>query len=194
MSERFTRPQYAQVEAFVCGASSPLTCCAEAFHVRTSAVLDRGLGSPARSLDSGRSTYDSFANYDHATSSWKTSQTSFIEGLEWLSESWPRSGMTRNGRAFRLPDSGFPKRATECGLLPTLVAADAAQVTNGSRQDRSISNGLTMTDWSRLRLSRRRVPIDLGELMMGYPNGWTECAPSETRSRRRLRNGSDGKS
>jgi hypothetical protein len=100
--------------------------------------------------------------------------------------------MTLNGVAFQLPDSGFPKRATECGLLPTLVAADSRQVTNGSRAERVISDGLTMTDWVRLKLRRKRVPLELGELMMGYPDGWTECMRSVTRSPRKSRNGSAG--
>lgn len=102
-----------------------------------------------------------------------------------FSAPWPRAGMTRSGAAFRLPSSGFPKRATECGLLPTLVRADSRQTTNGSRADRTISDGLTMTDWVRLRLSHMRVPLDLGELMMGFPVGWTELEPSATPSSRR---------
>jgi hypothetical protein len=65
-------------------------------------------------------------------------------------------------------------------LLPTLVRADSKQVTNGSRADRDPSWGLTLTDWVRLNLGLMRVPLELGEEMMGYPAGWTELPPSET--------------
>jgi hypothetical protein len=88
--------------------------------------------------------------------------------------------MMRNGEVFRLPTLGFPKRATVAGLLPTLVRADSKQATNGSRQDRDPSWGLNMTDWVRLKLGLKRVPVGLAEEMMGFPDGWTELPPSET--------------
>src|SRR5579863_3121363 len=151
-----------------------LTLSAADSHARISLPAGLELASPAPSLASGENILGSFAAFDQNTSSWRTSQTCFIEGLERFSETWPRAGMTRSGAAFRLPSSGFPKRATECGLLPTLVAADSRQVTNGSRPYRNISDGQTMTDWVRLNLQRKRVPLDLGETMMGFPIGWTE--------------------
>src|SRR5581483_4790713 len=155
-------------------ASERLTLSAADSPARTFPPADLASVSSAENQGFGQNTLGSFAAFDLATSSWRTSQTCFIEGLEQFSETWPRAGMTRNGAAFRLPSSGFPKRATECGLLPTLVAADSRQVTNGSRPYRNISDGLTMTDWVRLNLQRKRVPLELGEAMMGYPDGWTE--------------------
>ena len=73
-------------------------------------------GSPARTLVSrareqgltvsaaayGRNTPDLLASYDPATSSWKTSQHCLVEGLETFSETWPRSGLMRNGIAYQL--------------------------------------------------------------------------------------------
>jgi hypothetical protein len=49
----------------------------------------------------GPSSPEPFASYDPASSSWRTSQASLWEA-EWTpySETWPSSGMTRNGRAF----------------------------------------------------------------------------------------------
>ena len=41
------------------------------------------------------------ASYDHATCSWKTSAQSFLPGLDEYSETWPRSGMTVGGHAYR---------------------------------------------------------------------------------------------
>lgn len=49
----------------------------------------------------GPSSSESFAAYDPDSSSWKTSQGSLLPEWATYSETWPRSGMTRNGRAFR---------------------------------------------------------------------------------------------
>ncbi len=51
---------------------------------------------------SGPSSSESFAWYDPDTSSWKTSQGSLLPEWETYSETWPRAGMTRSGKAFRL--------------------------------------------------------------------------------------------
>ena len=78
---------------------------------------------------SGQHSQTSFASYDPATSSWRTSSV-FLDG-EWetFSESWPRSGMTRNGTAYQRSSSVPPIFASESGLLPTPSA-----VSYGSNQ------------------------------------------------------------
>jgi hypothetical protein len=154
---------------------------------RTLARAGHAEDSTAASPASGLKCCDWFASYDPITWLWRTSQTCFIEGLTEFSETWPRAGMTLNGDAYQLRQLGFPKRATECGLLPTLVRSDSKQVTNGSRPDRSISSGQTMTDWVRLRLSLKRVPVGLAEQMMGFRPGWTELPPSGTPSSHKSR-------
>ncbi len=50
---------------------------------------------------SGPSSSESFAWYDPDTLSWKTSQVSLLPEWETFSETWPRSGMTVSGKAFR---------------------------------------------------------------------------------------------
>ncbi len=52
---------------------------------------------------SGPNSSESFAWYDPDTSSWKTSQGSLLPEWATYSETWPRSGMTVNGKAYRLP-------------------------------------------------------------------------------------------
>lgn len=83
---------------------------------------ERVLVLQARGVGSGANTTDSFARFDPATSSWRTSQHCFLEGLEKYSETWPRSGMTRSGTAYRLPTLVPLTVETESGLLPTPVA------------------------------------------------------------------------
>jgi len=87
---------------------------------------ERGLTESA--ADCGVNTRESFANYDPAMSSWKTSQLC-LDG-EWseFSETWPRAGMTRNGKAYELPRLAPRTDESESGLLPTPEASNTKAV------------------------------------------------------------------
>jgi hypothetical protein len=50
----------------------------------------------------GRNTPELLANYDRNSSSWRTSQRCLVEGWTVFSETWPRSGLMRNGIAYQL--------------------------------------------------------------------------------------------
>ena len=69
---------------------------------KTSATPGKGLGSPAQGPVFGSSSLGSLATFDHATSSWRTSQRCLLEGWVRYSGRWPRSGMTRSGTLFQL--------------------------------------------------------------------------------------------
>ena len=49
----------------------------------------------------GQSSSKSFVNYDHITSSWRTSQLCFTGEWEEYSETWPQSGTMRSGRCYK---------------------------------------------------------------------------------------------
>ena len=51
----------------------------------------------------GPNSSESFAWFDPESSLWKMSQGSLLPDLEMSSVVWPAQGMTRSGRAFRLP-------------------------------------------------------------------------------------------
>jgi hypothetical protein len=104
---------------------SMLTSSAADSLAKTSASQERELVLQARGAVSGANTRDSLANYDHVTSSWRTSQLCLVEGLEKFSETWPRSGMTRNGTAYRLPTLAPLTDETEFGSWPTPTAQNA---------------------------------------------------------------------
>src|SRR6266550_2392965 len=70
----------------------------------------------------GASTRASFANYDRATSSWRTSQLCLDGELSVFSETWPKSGMTRSGKAYELPTLELPIEENESGSWPTPTA------------------------------------------------------------------------
>lgn len=74
----------------------------------------------------GPGTGTSFAWYDPASSSWRTSQLSLPIDTPSASSSptWPRAGMTRNGTAYRLRPSAPRTSVTGSSLWPTPVAHD----------------------------------------------------------------------
>ena len=72
----------------------------------------------------GPSSRESFARYDLATRSWKTSQGSLWEEWATFSGTWPRRGMTRNGFAYALQTSARPTGGSESSSWPTPQARD----------------------------------------------------------------------
>lgn len=61
----------------------------------------------------------SLASFDPATCSWKTLQTSLLTDWEPYSQTFPRSGMTRNGFVYELPIVGRLMKEIDGGYLAT---------------------------------------------------------------------------
>lgn len=57
----------------------------------------RARGSRARGVGSGLSLHEPFANWDHDTSSWRTSELSLLGDSPPYSGRWPTSGMMQSG-------------------------------------------------------------------------------------------------
>jgi hypothetical protein len=108
------------------------TSSAEASPAKTSATPAREPGSTGHARVFGQSTPAWLASFDPATSSWRTSQLSLLGGLDEFSGTWPRSGMTRSGTAFRLQPLAPLTAETASGLLPTPAASMAER---GGRGD-----------------------------------------------------------
>jgi hypothetical protein len=98
---------------------SPSMSSAGDSHARTSATPERAQGLPGKGRDYGQKSPVWLASYDPATSSWRTCQHCLVEGLTVYSETWPRSGMTRNGTAYQLPTLAPLTGGTGSGLWPT---------------------------------------------------------------------------
>lgn len=75
-----------------------------------------------------------FAYYDPASSSWKTWPDISLWGLDEFSETWPKQGMTRNGRAYERRTSGAPTAGSECSPSPLLKTPTAQLAINGGTQ------------------------------------------------------------
>lgn len=70
----------------------------------------------------GMSSLGSLANFDPATSSWRTSQRCLLGGWIPFSETWPRSGMTQSGTLYQLQPLVPRTGEIASGLWPTPTA------------------------------------------------------------------------
>jgi hypothetical protein len=100
------------------------TALRQAFRARTFHSLERVPDLPESVQVYGGRFAEPFAWYDRPSRCWRTWQRCLIEGWERYSEAWPRSGMTRNGIAYRLPTFAHPISATEYGSWPTPRCGD----------------------------------------------------------------------
>ncbi len=163
---------------------------AEDSRVRTSAQRERNSDLAAHEADCGVSSPASFAFYDRDSSSWKTQQRSFIEGLATFSETWPRSGLMLNGKCFPRAPSVRHIHAKECFSLPTLTVVSCehpGRLKIKSHQQDCISGALSRRDnW---KTGGQYNPSHAAWLM-AFPESWTDLGHTETPSSPRSPNGS----
>jgi hypothetical protein len=95
---------------------------AEVSRVRTSASPAVVTDSTVSARSYGTSSPELLARFDPASSSWRTPQRCLEGGFSEFSETLPRSGLMRNGIAYRLPTLARRISATGRGLLPTPTA------------------------------------------------------------------------
>lgn len=111
----------------------------------------------------------SLARYDRDSCSWKTRQCSLLGGSVSFSETWPRSGMMRNGVCW---ERVTPERRTvesASGFLPTPTAHNAKE---GAYPAEHIRNTPTLAAQVGGALNPPWV-----EWLMGWPIGWTDLQP-----------------
>ena len=168
-----------------------------------------GAGLAGARSDSTGNSFEPFAWYDRATQSWRTWQRCLVEGWERFSQTWPRSGMTRNGIAFRRAPLVHSTTEIEFGLLPILEASNtkAIALRSAGRSPRNWLKPLptlTKRDW---RSGKGKTQTERGrttgpsmaevangplnptwcEWFMGFPRGWTELQLSAMPSSRKSR-------
>ena len=148
--------------------------------------------------------FEPFAWYDLRQQSWKTWQRCLVSEWEPYSETWPRTGMTRNGIAFRLAMLGRPTGVTGFGSpLPTPTSSSGRSgavrpMDGGSGARAKLKKLATPTvsgNYNRQGCSDTsgdglltQLVRELGgpvtgkpslrrfvEWMMGYPQDWTEA-------------------
>lgn len=75
-------------------------------------------------LDYGDTYLEPFAWYDQKSRCWRTYQRCWIEGWARFLETWPQSGMIRNGIAYRQRPLDCPTKEKDFMQLPTPLASD----------------------------------------------------------------------
>lgn len=97
--------------------------------VRTYPTLAKAPDLPAPVRDSSGRYFEPFAWFDREARCWRTWQRCLVEGWEIFSDTWPRSGMTRNGIAYRRAPLVLLTNGTASGsLLPTPEASNTKAI------------------------------------------------------------------
>ncbi len=126
---------------------------------------------------SGLCSLNAFAWYDRATRCWRTCQGTLVSDLDMFSETWPRSGMTRNGTAYqRRPSAPITGEIASSSSLPTPTSRDYKDGTAPRIRD-----GRLQRDTLGRAIGGPPNPIWV-EWLMGFPTEWTDLEPSGTPS------------
>jgi hypothetical protein len=128
------------------GPSPGLRWSAAASPARTSPSLARELDWRALDRAYGQSTPELLAKFDPDTLSWRTQQLCLDGALQQFSETWPRSGLMRNGTAYLLPPLVRLTDETELGLLPMPTAGDAKDSGSRNTPSSKAHPGVSLTD------------------------------------------------
>jgi hypothetical protein len=167
----------------------------------------------------GRITPELLARFDPDTSSWRTSQLCLDGAFHEFSETWPRSGLMRNGTAYLLPPLVRLTDETDYGSLPTPSATSYGTNQGGGMGrvgpvrpslDTMARKGLWPTPTQDGNYNRKGASATSGdelatavggalnptwvEWLMGFPLGWTALEASGMQSSRKSRKSSGGRS
>jgi hypothetical protein len=102
----------------------------EAFPARTSALPETALASRENGPASSSPSRASFATYDPATCSWRTSQHSLFEDSTPFSGRWPTSGSMRSGAVYERPTLARHMAAIGGGASPGTASCWPTPVAN----------------------------------------------------------------
>src|SRR5215475_9195860 len=172
--------------------AATLTPLSEASHVRTSVLREMEQALMASGADFGESSTESFARYDPALSSWRTSQLCLTGEWAEFSETWPSAGTMRNGIAFRRHSLVRRIKEIGCFLLPSPVASlgTAGASYTDNMIFRETRNGIPRKISNRgingsvglfrlVRLWTGKIPTaGFVAWMMGFPKRWTRLEDS----------------
>lgn len=164
------------------GAGS-LTSSPVGSHARTYRQREKEQGSVESEAAYGEKWRELSVKYDPDTSSWKTAHSLFPEDLDWSSLTLPKWGMLRDGALWERTTQALPTAGKGAGLWATPTRRDykdspgmALKATNpdGSMRDRT--DLLPRRVYSTGDTNGTLSP-DRGELLMGWPMGWTSMEP-----------------
>lgn len=187
-----TFPFTGTLENYRANPSQMLMSFAEGSHAKTFPKLANLVASKRNEADCGPNIGASFANYDHATSSWRTSQICLSGELAEFSATWPRSGMMHGGVVSELAILERHTSEIGFGLLPTPRAAK-----RGARRPLTAIESLRRHGRAKAHKLEDALVILEGKTgvpnpqyvawMMGFERTWTKLPRSATRFFRKYR-------
>ncbi len=149
-------------------------------HVKTSVSVVQEQELTANDPAFGWKWQESFVRFDQSSYSWRTRQCSLLGGLEEFSGTWPEWGWMRNGECSELLPLERP--TTERGfswlLTPTAQSWKAWTFRNPlalirkNHADGNLQEQL-------MRLYQRMTTPRCQEILMMWPEGWTDSKPLE---------------
>lgn len=132
-----------------------LTLYREVFHAKTLAQQEKVQELTENVAACGEKWHASFAKYSPDLSLWKTPQYSLLGDSEEFLETWPQSGLMRDGECWEQRTLEQTIRGTESGLWPT---PDANCGTRG-----------TELEWSPKRESGQKAQFSLNQAIKMWP-------------------------
>lgn len=124
--------------------------------------------------DFGEACLEPFAWYDQSTRSWRTWQRCLIEGWARYSETWPKSGMTHNGVAYKLKMSDCPMREIDFISLRTPCASDSKGTSRKRYMGSPHFRGGRLTEFLRnCQTDATYTHPNFAEAMMGLEKDYT---------------------
>jgi hypothetical protein len=155
-----------------------LTLYLEGFPAKTSPLQETATDSTENDPGCGWKCPGSLAKYDPASRSWRTRQHSLLGGLEQLSETWPRWGMTVDGELSPLPTLVPHTVESGSGLLPTPQASDNRN--RGTLNTPAIARRIEAGKQVMLSMTvDGPLNPEWTEWLMAWPIGWTDLQPLE---------------
>ena len=187
-----------------------LTLYLAGFHAKTFQLQEKEMDLMGNDPQCGNTWQGSLARLDPSTSLWRTAQCSLLEDLELSLQTFPRWGSMQNGVLYLLPILVQTIKEKEFGFVPTPTVCGnynkkGLSKTSGDGLATWVKKWPTpKSQDSRHALNRHNNPKDnhwkdnLGkvvsaqvnggylnptwvEWLMGFPLGWTDLKPLETR-------------
>jgi len=150
-------------------------------HAKTLANVEQEQELTASAADYGKKWRGLLARYDRDTHSLKTAQCSLIEDSNECLQTWPEWGCMLDGECFALPvlERAIIERGFSWLLTPTAQSWKAWTFRNPlalirkNHADGNLQEQL-------MRLYQRMITPRCQEILMMWPEGWTDSRPLET--------------
>lgn len=148
--------------------------------VRTSANAEKGPDLTEPDQDYGWKWPGSFAKFNQNSLSWKTRQCSLLGDLDEFSGIWPEWGLMQDGECLELPELEQP--ITERGFCWLLTPTAQSWKSWTFRNPRALirkNHADGNLQEQLMRLYQKMTTPRCQEILMCWPEGWTDSKPLE---------------